>query len=138
MLSSWIGAIESNQVEMKRQDAKLLESCDTQAQDIELLNATIEMFMMKLLVHQVTPHPMLDLLVTTTSNGKVHDRVNNSNLTTIVLANLRFGSIWQHLVACNYQLSAMFSESSWVKLWMVKATPRCWCQMKMMIPNNVY
>jgi hypothetical protein len=53
--------------------------------------------MMKLLAHQMTPHHMLDLLVTTISNGEVHNVVNNnSNLTTTMLANLGFGSIWQH------------------------------------------
>jgi hypothetical protein len=51
--------------------------------------------MMKLLAHPVIPHHMLDLLVATTSNGEVHNGVNNnSNLTTTVFANLRFGSIW--------------------------------------------
>jgi len=57
--------------------------------------------MTKLLAHQVTPHHMLDLLVATTSNGKVHKGVNNnSNLTITVLANLRFGSM-QLSTICN-------------------------------------
>jgi hypothetical protein len=46
-------------------------------------------------VHDETIGASSDLLVTTTSNGKVHNGVNNnSNLTTTMLANLRFGSIW--------------------------------------------
>jgi len=64
------------------------------------LNATIEIFMTKLLAHQVTPDHMLDLLITTTSNGKVHKGVNNSNLTTTVLANLQFGNM-QLSTICN-------------------------------------
>ncbi len=40
IISDW--GLESNWVEMKRQYAKLVESCDTQAQDVKLLNATID------------------------------------------------------------------------------------------------
>jgi hypothetical protein len=47
---------------MQGQYSKMLEACDAHSRGIERLNATFELFMTKLLAHQVTPQYKLELL----------------------------------------------------------------------------